>query len=113
MLALPKAGCARNPQGSTPSFGHAPARRFETCAHRARMWQPKNLIQRYYPQAASCRYLKPRSGQELHARFAQFKGIDPNARLPPMLDASKRRNNRTKPVSKRLILQLARVMLGC
>ncbi len=34
---------ARNPQGSTPSFRGAPVVRFETCAHGARMWQPKNL----------------------------------------------------------------------
>jgi len=35
---------ARNPQGSTPSFGRAPVVRFETCAHRARILQPKNLM---------------------------------------------------------------------
>jgi len=38
---------ARNPQGSTPSFGRAPVVRLETCAHGARMWQPKNLTYRY------------------------------------------------------------------
>jgi len=37
---------ARNPQGSTPSFRGASVVRFETCAHRARMWQPKNLTRR-------------------------------------------------------------------
>lgn len=37
---------ARNPQGSTPSCGCAPARRFETCAHGARIWQPKNRTDR-------------------------------------------------------------------
>jgi len=35
---------ARNPQGSTPSFRSAPVVRLETCAHGARMWQPKNLM---------------------------------------------------------------------
>jgi len=34
---------ARNPQGSTPSFGRAPVVRLETGAHRARIRQPKNL----------------------------------------------------------------------
>ncbi len=34
---------ARNPRGSTPSFGRAPIVRFETCAYAARTWQPKNL----------------------------------------------------------------------
>jgi len=35
---------ARNPQGSTPLFRSAPVVRFETCAHGARIWQPKNLM---------------------------------------------------------------------
>jgi len=34
---------ARNPQGSTPLFRSAPVVRFETCAHGARILQPKNL----------------------------------------------------------------------
>ncbi len=36
---------ARNPQGSTPLFRSAPVVRFETCAHGARMWQGKNLME--------------------------------------------------------------------
>jgi len=39
---------ARNPQGSTPSFGRAPVVRLETCAHGARIWQPKNLTCRLH-----------------------------------------------------------------
>jgi len=35
---------ARNPHGSAPLFRSAPARRLETCAHRARILQPENLI---------------------------------------------------------------------